>query len=417
MKSIKEDSAGVEAFLTTFAKWVFISIVMGVIGGAVGTLFHICLEKATAFRLAHGSALWFLPLGGIAIAALYKLSGIGNKGTDYVLHSVDTDGKVPASMAPVIFVSTVITHLFGGSAGREGAALQIGGSLGSQAGRLLKLDDDDKQIAIMCGMSTVFAALFGTPLTAAFFAMEVECIGIMHYSCLIPCIVSTFTAVGISTWFGVQPTYFIIAAVPVMSAFNMVKAGILAALCAVLSIVFCFTMRESGKLFGKLFRNAYIRAEAGGALVIALTLICGTRDYNGAGMDVIKRAISGQAVAYAFIMKLIFTAITMGSGYKGGEIVPAFFIGATFGCIAGGVLGLDAGFSAAIGMIATFCGAVNCPVASIMLSIEVFGGHGIGFFALACAVSYMLSGYFSLYSSQRIVYSKLNNKVININAH
>ncbi|HEY8500867.1 MAG TPA: chloride channel protein [Clostridia bacterium] len=416
MKSIKDESAGVEVFLTTFVKWALISMVMGIIGGAVGTLFHICVEKATAFRLAHSSVLWFLPLGGIAIAALYKLSGIGSKGTDYVLHSVYTDGKVPASLAPVIFVSTVITHLFGGSAGKEGAALQIGGSIGSQVGRLLKLDENDLQIAIMCGMSTVFAAVFGTPLTAAFFAMEVASIGVIHYSGIIPCIVSAFTGVGISSRFGVQPVYFILAATPDMSAFNMVKTGILAALCAMLSIVFCLTMRESGKLFKKLFKNEYLRVAAGGVLIIALTLICGTRDYNGAGMDVIKRAISGQAVAYAFVLKIIFTAITMESGYKGGEIVPTLFIGATFGCIAGRMLGLNTGFSAAIGMIATFCGVVNCPVASIMLSVEAFGGHGVGFFALACAISYMLSGYFSLYHSQQIVYSKLKNEVINIYA-
>lgn len=416
MKSIVKKSVGVEVFLTAFIKWVLISFIIGVTGGAAGTLFYVCVERATAFRLTYNYLLWFLPLGGIAIAALYKLSGIENKGTDYVLHSVYTNGKVPASMAPVIFLSTVITHLFGGSAGREGAALQIGGSIGSQVGRLLKLDENDMQVAIMCGMSTVFAALFGTPLTAAFFAMEVASIGLIHYSGIIPCIISAYTAVGISSRFGAQPVHFVLDAVPSMSFLNMVKTGILAALCAVLSIVFCLTMSETETFFKKLFRNEYMRILAGGVLIIALTLICGTRDYNGAGADVIKRAISGQAVAYAFALKIIFTAITMGSGYKGGEIVPTFFIGATFGCVAGGLLGIDAGFSAAIGMIAMFCGVVNCPVASIMLSIEVFGGHDIRFFALACAISYMLSGYFSLYHSQKIVYSKLKNKVININA-
>lgn len=416
MENIKEKSVIVIKFLITFVKWIFTSVVMGIIGGAVGTLFHICVEKATAFRIANGVLLWFLPLGGIAIVALYKLSGIGNKGTDYVLHSVYTDGKVPASMAPVIFVSTVITHLFGGSAGREGAALQLGGSIGSQLGKLLKLDENDMRIAIMCGMSTVFAALFGTPITAAIFAMGVASIGVMHYSGFIPCLVSAFIASGISARFGAQPVQFVLAAIPDMSAFNMVKTGILAALCAVLSIIFCLTMKGSGKLFKKLFKNEYVRAAAGGVLIIALTLISGTRDYNGAGMDVIERAISGQAVAYAFILKIIFTAITIESGYKGGEIVPTFFIGSTFGCIAGGMLGLNAGFSAAIGMVAMFCGVVNCPLASIMLSVEVFGGRGVGFFALACAISYMLSGYFSLYSSQKIVCSKLKTEVININA-
>lgn len=417
MKNMKANSDSIESFLAAFVKWVLISGVLGILGGAAGTLFHICVDKATAFRLAHGSILWFLPLGGIAIAALYSLSGLEGKGTDYVLRSVYTDGKVPAAMAPVIFVSTVITHLFGGSAGREGAALQLGGSLGSQVVKLLKLDEHDMQVAIMCGMSTVFAALFGTPLTAAFFAMEVSNIGIMHYSSLIPCIVSAFTASDISTRLGVQPVYFTLTTTPEASAFNMGKTGVLAALCAVLSIVFCLTMRATGKLLNKLFKNRYTRVAAGGALIIALTLLCGTREYNGAGMDVIKRAISGQAVAYAFVLKMVFTAITLESGYKGGEIVPTFFIGATFGCVVGGVLRLDPGFSAAIGMIAMFCGAVNCPVASIMLSIEVFGGRGLGFFAIACAISYMLSGYFSIYSSQRIVYSKLKNEIININAH
>lgn len=416
MESIKEKLNGAEEFLITFVKWVLISVVMGMIGGAVGTLFHICVEKATAFRLAHSAALWFLPLGGIVIVALYKYSGVGNKGTDYVLHSVYTDGKVPAFMAPVIFVSTVITHLLGGSAGREGAALQLGGSIGSQLGKLLKLDENDMQVAIMCGMSSVFAALFGTPITAAIFAMGVASIGVLHYSGLIPCMVSAFTASGISSRFGAQPVHFILTTIPDMSALNMVKTGILAVMCAVLSILFCLTLKESGKLFKKLFKNEYVRAAVGGVLIIALTLICGTRDYNGAGMDIIERAISGQAVAYAFVLKIIFTAITMESGYKGGEIVPTFFIGSTFGCIAGGILGLNSGFSAAIGMIAMFCGVVNCPLASIMLSVEVFGGRGVGFFAIACAISYMLSGYFSLYSSQKIVCSKLKTKVININA-
>jgi len=416
MRSMKEKLDSVTKFLVTFIKWILISIVMGIIGGAVGTLFHICVEKATAFRIAHSAVLWFLPLGGIAIVALYKLSGVGSKGTDYVIQSVYTDGKVPAFMAPVIFVSTVITHLLGGSAGREGAALQLGGSIGSQLGKLLKLDENDMQIAIMCGMSTVFAALFGTPITAAIFAMGVASIGIMHYSGLIPCMVSAFTASGISARFGAQPVHFILTTIPDMSVLNMVKTGILASLCAVISILFCLTLKGSGKLFKKLFKNEYVRAVAGGVLIIALTLICGTRDYNGAGMDVIERAISGQAVAYAFVLKIIFTAITIESGYKGGEIVPAFFIGSTFGCIAGGMLGLNTGFSAAIGMIAMFCGIVNCPMASIMLSVEVFGGRGVGFFALACAISYMLSGYFSLYSSQKIVCSKLKTEVININA-
>ncbi|MGI6538433.1 MAG: chloride channel protein [Caldicoprobacterales bacterium] len=415
MNSLKDKAAIAEKFITAFIKWVIISALIGGTGGAAGLLFHICVERAAEFRAENSFTLWLLPIGGIIIAALYKLSRMQGKGTDHVLESIHTNSIVPASVAPVIFVSTVLTHLFGGSAGREGAALQLGGSIGSLIGRLFKLDKNDMKIVIMCGMSALFAALFGTPITAAIFAMEVSSIGIMHYSSFIPCMVAAFTASGISGRFGAQPVQFILKTVPDMSVLNMVMAGTLAALCAVLSIVFCITMKETGKLLKRLFKNEYIRIAAGGVFIIILTLACGTRDYNGAGMDVIKRAIRGQAVAYAFILKIIFTAVTIESGYKGGEIVPTFFIGATFGCIAGGILGLNNGFSAAIGMIAMFCGVVNCPVASLMLAIEVFSGQGVEFFALACAISYMLSGYYGIYSTQKIVWSKLNARVININ--
>ena len=335
VKGLEEKSYRMELFLTTFVKWVLISIVIGLIGGAVGTLFYICVEKATAFRMVHNSILWFLPLGGLAIVALCRLTGLGSKGTDYVLRSVYTDGKVPLAMAPVIFVSTVITHLFGGSAGREGAALQIGGSIGSQIGRLLKLDENDLQIAIMCGMSTVFAALFGTPLTAAFFAMEVTSIGVMHYAAFIPCTVSAFTAAGFSSRFGVHPVHFLLASTPALSALNLVRTGILAAMCALLSIVFCLTMKVSGKLFQEWFQNEYVRVAAGGLLLLALTWICGTQDYNGAGMDIIRRAIAGHAVAHAILSKSSLWPSRWNPVIKGRNC-PTFFIGAT-GCIAGGL--------------------------------------------------------------------------------
>lgn len=417
MDIIKEKADLAAKFITTFIKWVLISVLIGAVGGTAGLFFYSCLNKVTSVRVENEFILWFLPLGGLLIIALYKLFKIESKGTDCVLQSIYTDGKVPAALAPVIFVSTVITHLLGGSAGREGAALQMGGSIGSEIGKLLRLDTNDMQLAVMCGMSAVFSAVFGTPLTAAFFAIEVSSVGLMYYTGLIPCIVASYVAYGISTAFGAQPVKFILSIIPDVSLLNMVKAGVLAVLCAGLSIVFCLTMRETGKILKRLFKNAYIRAAVGGAVIVALTLICGTYDYNGAGMDVIKRAISGKAVAFAFILKIIFTAVTIGSGYKGGEIVPTFFAGATFGCIAGEILGLDAGFSAAVGMIATFCGVVNCPVASILLGIEVFGGQGTGFFALACVISYMLSGYCSLYSAQRFAFSKLKTKALSFNAN
>ena len=227
---------------------------------------------------------------------------------------------------------------------------------------------------------------------------------------------AAFVASGITRRLGAQPVRFDIPSMPEMTAVAMAKTGLLAALCAGLAILFCLAMKETGKLLRRFLKNDYIRAAAGGILIIILTIICWTSDYNGAGMDVVVRAISGQAAAIAFILKIIFTAITIESGFKGGEIVPAFFVGATFGCVAGKVIGLNAGFSAAVGMVAMFCGVVNCPVASIMLGIEVFGGQSAGFIALACAISYMLSGYFGLYGTQKFVFSKLKTAAININA-
>ena len=195
----------------------------------------------------------------------------------------------------------------------------------------------------------------------------------------------------------------------------MLKVVILAVLCAAISILFCVAIKKCEHGMEKLIRNNYLRAAAGGAVIVLLTLVVRTHDYNGAGMEVISRAISGEARPEAFILKIIFTAITISAGFKGGEIVPAFFIGSTFGCVCGSLLGLDPGFAAAIGFVALFCGVVNCPVASMMLSLEVFGAEGIIFFAVVCGVSYMMSGYSGLYKSQKIVYSKLSDEYIDAN--
>jgi H+/Cl- antiporter ClcA len=195
----------------------------------------------------------------------------------------------------------------------------------------------------------------------------------------------------------------------------MLKAIILAVLCAVVSIIFCVAIGRGEHYLKKIMPNIYVRAFAGGLAVALLTLAVGVYDYNGAGMDIITDALGGNARPEAFILKIIFTVLTISAGFKGGEIVPTFFIGSTFGCVAGGLLGLEPGFGAALGFVALFCSVVNCPVASVMLALEVFGGQSILVFALVCGVSYMMSGYFGLYRSQKIAYSKLNEDFIDIN--
>lgn len=415
---IKRKAHNCLTYIITFAKWICIAFSIGVIGGVVGSLFHMAVNFATEFRVSHTWMIYMLPIGGLAIVFLYRLCKIDEEtGTNLIISSIRNKIEVPILMAPLIFVSTFITHLVGGSAGREGAALQLGGSIGSKVGRIIRLDDKDMSLAIMCGMSAVFSALFGTPITAAFFAMEVISVGVIYYVGLVPCIGSALVAYKISLFMKLPPTKFNIDPMPSVSLKSVVQIAVLAALCALISMLFCITMKRSHDMFIFYIKNTYVRVIIGGISLIVLTLLVGSGDYNGAGGDIITRALEeGKARPLAFLLKIVFTAVTIGTGFKGGEIVPTFFIGSTFGCIIAPLLGLDPSFGAAVGLVATFCGVVNCPVASIFLSYELFGGGGILLFTLACGVSYMLSGYYGLYSSQKIVYSKLKPKYININA-
>ena len=400
-------------YAAALLKWIVVGGLVGGVGGVVGALFHLGVNYATSVRLAHPWVLYLLPLGGLVIAGLYRLCKLEGKGTNAVIESVHFGSDVPVLLVPLIFVSTVITHLCGGSAGREGAALQIGGGIGYRTGRLLHLGEKDLPLATLCGMSGVFSALFGTPLTATVFALEVISVGVLYYAGLVPCITAAMTGYLISLLLGVPPTRFTVA-MPALDAWTMLLVLVLAILCALVSILFCRGLHITEHLAARLVKNSYLRAAAGGVVIIALTLLLGTTDYNGAGMDVIQRALNGQANGWAWLLKLLFTAITIGCGFKGGEVVPSFFVGAAFGCWVGTLLGLSTAFAAAIGLVAVFCGAVNCPIASVVLSVEMFGAEGMLYFAMACAISYVLSGYCGLYSSQTILYSKLRAEFINV---
>ena len=413
MDRLKERLAHIGLYVAALLKWVAVGALVGGVGGFVGAAFHLGVGYATEVRQAHPWILYLLPLGGVVIAGLYKLCKLEGKGTNAVIESVHFGKSIPTLLVPLIFVSTVITHLLGGSAGREGAALQIGGGIGFRTGSLLHLGEKDLPLATLCGMSGVFSALFGTPLTATVFALEVISVGVLYYAGLVPCITAAMTGYLISLLLGVPPTRFTVA-MPALDAWTMLLVLVLAILCALVSILFCRGLHITEHLAARLVKNSYLRAAAGGVVIIALTLLLGTTDYNGAGMDVIQRALNGQANGWAWLLKLLFTAITIGCGFKGGEVVPSFFVGAAFGCWVGTLLGLPPAFAAAIGLVAVFCGAVNCPIASVVLSVEMFGAEGMLYFAMACAISYVLSGYCGLYSSQTILYSKLRAEFINV---
>ena len=415
MERLKERVAHIGQYAVTLLKWMVLGGVIGLVGGIIGSLFHIGVDTATQMRLAHPWVLYLMPVGGLAIVGLYRLTKTEGKGTNDVIASVHFGEQVPGLLVPVIFVSTVITHLCGGSAGREGAALQIGGGIGYQAGRLLRLGEKDLPLATLCGMSGVFAALFGTPLTATVFALEVISVGVLYYAGLVPCLTAALTGYLVSVLMGVPPTRFTVT-VPGLEVRTMLLVMVLALLCAVVSILFCRGLHGVERLLKRTLKNPYLRVAVGSAVLIGLTLLT-NGDYNGAGMEVIGRAIAGQADPWAWVWKLLFTAITIGCGFKGGEVVPSFFVGAAFGCVAAGWLDLPAGFGAAMGLVSVFCGAVNCPLASIILSVELFGSGDLLYFAMACSISYLISGYCGLYSSQTILYSKLRAEFINVRTH
>lgn len=400
------------AYLKVFARRTALSVLIGLLCGGLGGLFHYVVDLSSGMFHAHGWLLYLLPLAGMAIVWLYHRAGIfQDKGANLVLASLRTGETVPARVAPLIFAGTVLTQLCGGSAGREGAALQIGAGTATCFNRVFHLEGKSANRMTMCGMSALFAAVFGTPITAALFSMEVSAVGVLHYAALYPCLVSSITAWEVSRYMGTAGVTMPAIPLPSPDVGTLFRVLALTLACAAVSILFLEVMHLAGRLYRRFFDGKpYRRAAVGGMLVAAATVLLGTRDYNGAGMEVAVAAVGGQAASWAFLLKILLTALTIGAGYKGGEIVPAFFIGATFGCVAGPWLGLDPGLAAAIGLIALFCSVVNCPVASMLLSVELFGGTRLWMFAVVCGVSYLMSGYSTLYSEQKIIYAKLGEE-------
>lgn len=395
-------------------RWMVLSVIIGLAVGAFSSLFAWCLQTVTGIREANPWLLYLLPVGGLVIVALYRVCGaVSDKGTNILLHAVQENYcNVPVLMAPLIFVATLITHLFGGSAGREGAALQMGGSLGNSIGRLFHQKKYNRKILVMSGMSAAFSAVFGTPLAASVFPMEMVNVGIMQYSALVPCVFASIVANRFAVNMGIHPEAFTIHGIPPITVVNLLKVLLLGLLCAWVSILFCRFLRTVGSLYSLFIKNPYLKVVVGGLLIILLTTGVGNTLYNGAGTVLIDMAMEGEVPAFAFLLKMLFTSVTLGAGYKGGEIVPAFCTGATFGCVFGHILGISPSMCAAAGMIAVFCGVTNCPITSMLIGFELFGFEGVKYLLLAISVSYLFSGYRGLYKDQVIMQSKFHVKYI-----
>ena len=396
-----------EKYIGWFCKWAVLAAVMGCIGGTLGAVFHHALHFVTHLRLEHTWLVLLLPIGGLLSVAWYRLLKLNkNRGTNAIIDAVLDGEELKPQIAPGIFGAAALTHLFGGSAGREGAALQLGGSAASMLGKLLKLQRDDRRVLIMAGMSSVFAGLFGTPLTAALFCMEFESVGTIFSPALLPCYIAAFTASSISSMMGVHAEGYLLENAAVIGITNLWAYLLLAVLISVLGITMCKVFHTAEHLAAHHVKSPWVRIFAGGVLIAALTYAVGDHRFNGAGMDMALEAVAGHADWYAFLLKLLFTAVTLAAGFKGGEIVPTFCIGATFGCVMGGLLGLDPGIAGALGLVGLFCCATNSPLASIVLSIEMFGGANLHLFALVCVICFVLSGHSGLYASQIIQFDK-----------
>jgi len=405
--ALKSTVANAKAYIITFLKWGVFGLLIGCWGGLLGAAFHHALHFVTHLRSQHPWLIFLLPVGGLLSVGIYTLMRQrSNRGTNEVIDAVLSGGDVSAYVAPTIFLATAVTHMFGGSAGREGAALQIGASTATLISRGLRLNSRDRRVLIMSGMSAVFAGLFGTPLTATLFCMEFVSVGTLFSPALLPCYFSAYTASKVSGALGVHAEGLLLDTVTAVTFGNVWRFLILAILVSLVGILMCWVFHKAEHLAQHHLSNACLRIAIGGIVIMGLTLLVGDHRYSGAGMDMALGAVEGTANWFDFLLKMLFTAITLAAGFKGGEIVPTFCIGATFGCVVGGLLGLDAGLCGALGLIGLFCCATNSPFASIVLSIEMFGSANIHLFALVCVLCFVLSGQGGLYSSQMQLFRK-----------
>jgi H+/Cl- antiporter ClcA len=387
------------------AKWSLLASLVGVLAGSASAAFLALLTIATAFRMAHPWLLWLLPLCGLLVGFVYHKWGKSvERGNNLILDQVHKPaGLVPLLMTPFILISTVLTHLFGGSAGREGTAIQMGGSLAAWLGRRLNLHYEDLRLILMAGMSAGFGSVFGTPLAGAVFGMEVQSVGRIRYEGIMPCLIASVVGDRVCKWWGIGHSHYQSPAAVSLDATLLLKlafAGIIFGLVALLFSELTHTISER---FKRRFSWPPLRPAIGGIAIIAMTYLVGSRDYLGLSLPLLSDAVDGnKIVIYAFALKLIFTAVTLGAGFKGGEVTPLFVIGATLGYAIAIALGAPPTLFAAVGFVAVFGAAANTPIACLLMGIELFGGSIALPYGIACVFAYVFSGHRGIYLAQRV---------------
>ena len=389
-------------------RWIPIAVIAGLTGGTASAVLLVSLVWATDIREAHRWLIALLPVAGLFVGLMYKYLGASvEAGNNLILDEIhDPKRTIPVRMTPLILIGTFMTHLFGGSAGREGTAIQTGASLADQLGRPFRMEARERRVLLMAGISAGFASVFGTPLAGAIFGLEVLALGAISYDAIAPCFIAACIGDLATHAWGVQHTLYRVAEVPSLLANGLLWSAIAGAVFGLVGMVFAKLTHAVSHFFQHRIAWAPLRPFAGGTVVALGVLLLGTTRYVGLGIPTIQASFGPRHDPQDWLLKLLFTVVTLGAGFKGGEVTPLFFIGATLGNALAYVLPLPPSLLAGMGFVAVFAGAANTPIASSLMAMELFGAEAGTYAAIACVFSYLFSGHAGIYTSQRIGRSK-----------
>jgi H+/Cl- antiporter ClcA len=390
------------------AKWAALATLIAALAGSASALFLFALDWATHTREANRWLIWGLPAVGFCVGWLYlKFGQHVEAGNNLLIDEIHDPKKVvPLRMAPLVLGGTVLSHLFGASVGREGTAVQMGGALADQLTRVFRLKQADRRMVLMAGISAGFASVFGTPLAGALFALEVLAVGRMRLDALLPCVIAAVVADQVGLWWGVQHTSYVVGMLPHVTAWLLAAMVLAGALFGLTGKVFAVSTHALSAWMKQRIAYAPFRPLLGGAVIAVVVMWGGFDRYIGLGIPVMLEAFQHPLAPTDFLGKMAFTIASLGSGFKGGEVTPLFYIGATLGNALAPLLDVPFGLLAAIGFVAVFAGAANTPIASTLMAMELFGAEIGVFAALACTMSYVCSGHAGIYRAQRVAHRK-----------